>query len=609
MDALDFVKNSIANLIQSTDENVDNSATLAHESIAKARTTKTAGRFQVQENGVFLVKPGKGDEDGSLEFVCSKLEVVAMIRDPHSDQWGRLLQWKDPDDRFHEWAMPMSALQSDGAEVRRDLAAGGVTIGQSLHQRQLLICYLTEADSKLRIRGIDKTGWYHGSEGPVFVLPDQVVGKSSEQFRFQSDTRSRAYRVTGTAEGWRTEVAALCAGNSRCILALCTGFASMLLEFSGLESGGINLKGSSSTGKTTSLAAAASIFGGPDYINRWRATSNGLEGQAVLHNHTLLILDELAQVDPREAGEIAYMLANGQGKQRSARTGSAKPRQTWKLLFLSAGEIGLAQHMAEGGKKAKAGQEVRLVDLEADAGNGFGLFDTLHGHQHGAALSTAIKTGAARHHGHAVLEFAAVLAEGAEKWPDHIRQEIDFFVQNCLPDAESGGQVHRVCERFALIAVAGELATSNHITGWQPGEALDAVQRCFAEWLNARGATTNSEPAAMIEAVRSFISKHEESRFTDLDFKVEDRVFHRPTTNRAGWRRTGINGKEYFVDPNVFKTELCGGFDVLAVCRVLDEAGCLLTKTEAGKTRYSIKRQIHGEQPRVYVITSRIWEA
>ncbi len=36
------------------------------------------------------------------------------------------------------------------------------------------------------------------------------------------------------------------------------------------------------------------------------------------------MLDELAQVDPKEAGEIAYMLANGSGKARAGKNGAAK---------------------------------------------------------------------------------------------------------------------------------------------------------------------------------------------------------------------------------------------------------------------------------------------
>ena len=567
---------------------------------------KQFGRFRITDKGVFLVTPADDEKPEKCEFVCAKLDVIAMIRDPQSAQWGKLLQWEDPDNRSHEWAMPMAALQGDGVEVRRELAAGGLQISPTYNLRIALVNYLSETKTDLRARGVEKTGWYKSTDGYVFVLPDQAVGESSEVVRYQAETVSRAYAVAGTAEGWRSEVSSLCAGNSRCVLALCAGFASMLLEFSSLESGGINLKGSSSTGKTTALAAAASLFGSPSYVNRWRATSNGIESLAAMHNDTLLILDELAQVDPKEAGEIAYMLANGQGKQRSARTGSAKPRQSWQLLLLSAGEIGLAQHMADGGKKAKAGQEVRLVDVQADAGQGLGLFDTLHGHANGAALSTAIKAGAAAHHGHAVLAFAQVLSEGASGLPKFVKREISLFVQDCLTSEESGGQVHRVCERFALLAVAGELASANNITGWRRGEALHAVKRCFTEWLSARGSSTNAEPGAMIEAVRSFISKHEESRFTDLNL-VEGT--YRTCINRAGWRRKTDTGNEYLIDPSVFRGEVCAGFDELAVCKVLVEAEYLESGIESNKVRYSIKRRIKGQNSRVYVVNSTILEA
>jgi hypothetical protein len=54
-----------------------------------------------------------------------------------------------------------------------------------------------------------------------------------------------------------------------------------------------------------------------EYLQRWRATDNGQEAQAAQHSDGLLVLDELGQVDPKVAGESAYMLANGQGKARA----------------------------------------------------------------------------------------------------------------------------------------------------------------------------------------------------------------------------------------------------------------------------------------------------
>jgi putative DNA primase/helicase len=75
-------------------------------------------------------------------------------------------------------------------------------------------------------------------------------------------------------------------------------------------------------------------------MQRWRTTDNALEAIAAQHSDCLLILDELAQVDPKTAGECAYMLANEQGKARATRNGTPRARQTWRLLFLSAGELG-----------------------------------------------------------------------------------------------------------------------------------------------------------------------------------------------------------------------------------------------------------------------------
>nr|WP_245179628.1 DUF927 domain-containing protein [Cupriavidus sp. LEh25] len=112
-----------------------------------------------------------------------------------------------------------------------------------------------------------------------------------------------------------------------------------------------------------------------------------------------MILDELSQIDPREAGDAAYLLANGQGKVRATRTGTARQAAHWRLLFLSAGEESLSTLMLGVGKKANAGQEIRLADFEADAGAGMGAFETLHGHATSGELSVAIKAAAARYYG------------------------------------------------------------------------------------------------------------------------------------------------------------------------------------------------------------------
>ena len=102
---------------------------------------------------------------------------------------------------------------------------------------------------------------------------------------------------------------------------------------------------------------------------------------------------------------MAYMLANGARKNRATRTGGARDIATWRILFLSTGEISLADKIAESGKRARAGQSVRVVDIPADAGKGHGLFDTLHDFASGAALADHLRLAGEAHSGHAGRAF------------------------------------------------------------------------------------------------------------------------------------------------------------------------------------------------------------
>ena len=89
--------------------------------------------------------------------------------------------------------------------------------------------------------------------------------------------------------------------------------------------GGINLIGSSSLGKTTGLQMAASVYGlGAEgqpnsFIQKARASSNGLEYQAEHFNHLLLVLDEMIHLEAADASTSIYTLADGVGIKRLRR--------------------------------------------------------------------------------------------------------------------------------------------------------------------------------------------------------------------------------------------------------------------------------------------------
>ena len=574
--------------------------------LADARNTGAAvahcdyggGRFEVSNRGVVFIGPqDNNDEAKPPLWICGPLQIAAMTRDANSSAWGRLLQWPDSDGVRHQWAMPLELLQSDGADVRSELARQGLSIAPGRKARELLASFLQVWPIDVRARCVDRIGW-HGSR---YVLPAVAVGENNEKVVFQNaHAVEPAFSVAGTAHEWRENVAALAQGNSRMIFALSVAFAGTLLEPAGEDSGGFHLRGRSSTGKTTLLKVAASVWGNPAaYCRLWRSTSNGLEGLAALHNDGLLILDELSQIDPKEAGEAAYLLANGRGKNRAARNGTARQAASWRLLFLSAGEESLSALMARAGRKTTAGQEIRMAEIDADAGAGMGALEDLHGFDTPAALVVALRDAASTYRGAVGEEWLRLIVEDRPKLAAVLARGIKRFAEYFMPK-DAAGQVERVARRFGLVAAAGEMATRYGLTGWTPGEAVAAVGKCFNCWLDAFGGTGNREERALLSQVRAFFEQHGASRFANIAGDDGQRVI-----NRAGFYRTDAEGqREYFVLPEVFRQEVCGGFDQKSAVQTLIRVAWLIPGSDGNTQKPRLPAL---GTTRVYVLGAAMW--
>lgn len=252
--------------------------------------------------------------------------------------------------------------------------------------------------------------------------------------------------------------------------------------------------------------------------------------------------------------------------------------------------------MAKAGKKANAGQEIRLADIDADAGAGLGAFEYLHEHQNPAAMALALKDASNRSYGAVGMAWLQYLVENrlrlAELVADGLRQ---FVTENAPPEAS--GQITRVARRFGLVAVAGELATHCGLTGWSEGEATNASAKCFQAWLDSFGRSGSREDKAILEKVRLFIEQHGASRFEDVAATEDKRI-----PNRAGFLKVAGDGsREYWLLPEVFKAELCSGFDPKTALEALLTAGWL---QKSGDNRPTHKHRIAamGGSARVHVL-------
>jgi putative DNA primase/helicase len=580
----------------------------------EAATAPAKPHFDVDARGVWFVGTDKEGNPMRPQWVCAPLEVLARVRDPSNRGWGKLVEFADPDAVTHREIIADELLSGDGAELERKLRGWGLQIAPK--RRNSLLEYLITSRPKQRARVTGRTGWHEGESGRVFVLPDRSFGDAGEVWLFDDAGQpTSSFKQRGTLDDWRREVAARCTGNSRLVFAVSLAFASPLLHVAEMESGGFHLISNSSNGKTTAMRLAASVCGGQDYMQRWRATDNGLEALAMQHCDAPLLLDELAQLDPRAAGEVAYMLANGAGKARAQRAGGMRDTARWRLLFLSAGEIGLAQHMAEAGKQTKAGQEIRIAEIQADAGAGLGVFEEIHGEANGADFARVLDRALRQCYGTAFPAFLDALVRQQGEIADTLREARKAFARRYLSE-EASGQARRVADRFAMVGAGGELATKMGITGWQGGAAILAAGACFESWLSQRGGEGNQEERAMLAQVRGFLARHGEGRFTDWARPVAKDDHAPRVQNRAGWRRR-VEGEsslpdeattEYLVYPEVFREEVCKGFNATAVAKLLAARGYL--KTEPGGAKLAPKFKPPGEShQRMYHVLPSLFEA
>lgn len=484
--------------------------------------------FSAAHDGIYVETIGK-DGEVDLEWLCSPLAVVASGRNVQHASWSRCIEFVDPEGVVQRRYVLEKDLAVGFNKVLADLCDQGLKIARGTAARRLLNELIASWTPAENYETTDRLGWSDAT-CKAFVLGDKrVVGRPNTVF-LNPVVHEGAQAMTrkGALDQWRSEVAERCAGNPILIASVSLAFAGPLLELLEKDSIGMHLRGGSSSGKTTAMGAAVSVWGSPKLMHSWRATANALEGVAATCNGSLLALDELGLVSGREVGDAIYTLANGQGKARSSSTGRLQPTNKWRLTMLSTGEISLADKMAEAGKKTMMGQEVRLIDITADSRR-YGVFETLHVASDSAVFANDLKRATARFYGTAGPAFVEALI--ANKRHRERFQSLAVNYAKTWHEAlgrAAKGPTERVLGHFAIVAVAGELATKFGITGWQTGDAWKSAFELSREWAEAQDGSELWQIQAAVERTRTFLRANGNTRFEEARSA--------PVVDRAGYR-------------------------------------------------------------------------
>jgi putative DNA primase/helicase len=520
----------------------------------------------------------------SKEYIGNHLIAIAIIDNPDEDGAALLLEFKTFKGTIRRWTMLRAFLAGDASSILEGLFSRGYVFKRE--QRGLLLDYLYSlgADIAQTYTVTDSSGWV----GKSFVLPHKTYGNENLKFRDVDPSPEAITEIEGTLQGWKDNVAARCAGNSRLILAIGSSFAASLLPIADVESGGFHLVGSTSQGKTTILSVAASVTG-LKTVSSWRTTDNALEGGLAASNHLCLPLDELNQADPRKVGAIVYMLGNGIGKGRSTKDGTNRKPKVWLTLVLSSGETTIGKFMELAGESIKGGQEVRLPNIPAvPDGSLYGCFEKIHGADTAVQFVSALEAAVKQHHGIALDAFLSRLVVDAADptFAGNISKQVTLIAAK-LSEGTIDSAIGRVAKRFALVQVSLGLAHKYDLLPFDVEQIEWAIAKCFKSWLKARGGDGSIEVKQAIARIEHLLVTNE---FSDRVYDLRDGDT-KTIRNLLAYRKVGTEGdtEEFWVPTTVFDKEFVVGVNKAELVKELQRLGWLLPPRPDGTSVHQRK--------------------
>lgn len=540
--------------------------------------------FEFRDDGIYAL-PDPETDGGSPQWLCSPLIVAAQTVDSNGGRCGKFITGTAATGVCHQFVMSSKDIYRV-TKVVDQLVDKGFEIRKEKSMQESISKMLLEWKPEKTILLSEKIGWSDETFKTYLLADGSVVGRKNAIYAPTRPVFSlKGVSCCGDLSSWKDTVSLRAIGNPVLITAISLAFAGPLLRINGRNGFGVHFKGLSSTGKTTALTVATSVWGGGDLIKTWRTTSNALEATAAFANDNFLPLDELAEVRPGAAGEACYMLANGQPKIRANSQGHAGKASNWKTVVMSTGEISMAEKLSEAGIISKEGQIVRMMDLKAD-GRAYGIFDNLDGAIDAASFAKELNESAARVYGHAGPAFVSKLTELSEDMTIFCKSNVKQYTANMLKgvDVSDIPYAPRAAEQFALAALAGEMATRFGLTGWKEFTAIGAASEMFKIWII--GQHNPLSKSEILRRIQEVVATHDARLQQEGSNAIKDKI---------GWQ----DKSRVMFDDNGW-LEIHGDLDLKAVAQAARGFN-LLTAGDGDNLKAKAPNWVPG-RPRLYII-------
>jgi uncharacterized protein (DUF927 family) len=412
-----------------------------------------------------------------------------------------------------------------------------------------------------------RLGWH----GNAFAVGHEVLGDQALSVMTDPglDDLVRGFRAQGDPATWQTlarNVAHLPGLVFGIYAAVAPAVLGLLDDVEGFT---VEWAGTTSTGKSTAMRLAASVWGSPArIIGSWDTTRVGLEARLATSGNLPVFLDDTAAVsDPRIIEDVVYDITKGRTRARGTSSGSSQRSRRYRTVLISTGEQPITSFGSKGGARARSivFRDPPLGVVNRAAGElakdiHFGTLDA-HGHLGPAVVELLLKTDAAK--------LGGVYRKMARDWSS----------KSTSPVAT------RIGSHFAVLHLAGKLIEETELAlGADPEEVLSDI------WDQVAPTFEDVDPSIRaLQHLHGWLIKH------------QSEFYGRGENRTSGWSGAwpaGSAWKSVALLPQTLERALGRKFDLEATIDAWDRKGWLDRDGDRRQKRFTVG----ADRPRCYAI-------
>lgn len=253
---------------------------------------------------------------------------------------------------------------------------------------------------------------------------------------------ANAFKTKGSIENYAEIVFKPIKNSPMVMTFVYASLGSILLHDFNVDPFVVDMASKTSTGKTTALRVASSVWGTEKLINEWNTTPIDLERKASILNSFPSMYDDTRKAKPYLLSDVVYQFSGGKSKGRG-NVQSVDIVKNWNNILLSTGETSIVEYGNE-----KAGVSARVVTLQDKPFN-----DDVN--------IRALYAGIESNYGYLGLAFIEQYSKQKASYKDSFKAYEGIYIDK----AGENEVMQRVARYFAVLMVAGEIL--NDIAGFE----------------------------------------------------------------------------------------------------------------------------------------------